>query len=110
MAIYLTGFFPSFILRLYFFPTPFMATRRYKVAELHEWYRSISKAHRDYFRISVRTLIDEWIIIHNTDGALPAMQWWKENTRRLVPIQRAAVDYLLQRTIRNGANFTFSHA
>ena len=91
---------------LNFSPTPSMSKKRYKVTELNAWYRSISQAHRDYFRNGATIFIDDWIKIHNSQGIGPAMLWWKQNNRPLPPIQKACLDYLLERTIRNGANFS----
>lgn len=83
-----------------------MSTKRYKVAELQAWYKSLSTIHREHFKVKANNLIDRWVLVHNAEGMLTAMQQWKHDLRPFAPIQRAVLDWLLQRTIRNGAHFS----
>lgn len=85
-----------------------MATKHYKVSELREWFNTLSKIHRDFLKMEVAALIERWVEIHNKDGMLPAMQWWKNAIAAKAPIQKSFFSHFLDRTIANGAHFSFA--
>ena len=86
-----------------------MSTKqKYSVQDLRTWYRSLSTIHREYFKTRAHAIIELWIEKHNAEGILPAQQLLKELIRPLVPVQRACVQYFLERTIKNGAHFSIA--